>query len=260
MNEIQFESNGTSLFAVEHGEGTPLVMYHGPTADHRAMLPMVGPLSSAHRVICPDARASGRSWYGEALSWDVLADDVVALLDHLGLDKAVIGGASGGTGVAVSAALRHPERVSALVLVTPVYAGRAFGLTDNQKSAFMMMGQVGALVRAQGIEALKVLYQGLPDAIMEQAWAMARSFDPASVAETTRFIAEGSQPFGTVADLARIEAPTFMVPGADPLHPPEISQMYAEHLPSVEVGQAEWGMGGPELVAKLSEFLGGCSA
>src|SRR5688572_15649936 len=84
--EIQFECDGTRLFAVETGQGPPVVFIHGGLADHRAALFRLAPLAATHRLITPDLRGSGRSHYGGELSWDRLADDLAALLTHLEIE------------------------------------------------------------------------------------------------------------------------------------------------------------------------------
>src|ERR1700682_6662463 len=100
MREVWFESAGARLFAVEDGGGRALVMLHGGMATHLASLPLILPLIPPYRVIAPDLRGSGKSWSRGPLSFDQLADDVEALLDHIGADRVVVGGVSGGSGVA----------------------------------------------------------------------------------------------------------------------------------------------------------------
>lgn len=91
----------------------PLVLLHGGAVDHR----MWGPQLSAfpeRRVLAPDARGHGAS--SDADAPYRLADDVVALLDALGVERAVLAGVSMGGGTAVDVALEHPDRCAALVV------------------------------------------------------------------------------------------------------------------------------------------------
>jgi len=131
MYEVWFESEGVRLFAVEDGDGRAIVMLHGGMANHLAALPLIAPLSERCRVIAPDLRGSGRSWSGGPLTFDQLADDVESLLGHIGVDRAVVGGVSGGSGAPLRFALRHAGRIAGLVLVRPVYAGEERGYTDS---------------------------------------------------------------------------------------------------------------------------------
>jgi pimeloyl-ACP methyl ester carboxylesterase len=230
--EIWFASAGTRLFAVESGEGLPIVFLHGGLADHRASLFRVRPLTTSYRVITPDLRGSGRSVHAGGLSWDQLADDVDALLSHLRLERVVVGGVSAGSAVALRFALRHPARVRALVLIAPPYLGSRRGLTGAQRTAFRTMDAHGSRAPAEGIDVLRPLYERLPPATRELALAMLSGFDAASVAATTRFLASGVQPFDEPEELASIEVPALLVPGADPEHPADVCELYAQHLPN----------------------------
>lgn len=238
MREIWFEREGMRLFAVEDGEGRPIVMLHGGMASHVASLPLVAPLISRYRILTPDVRGNGKSWYGGPLTFDQLADDVEALLDHIGADRAVVGGVSGGSGVALRFALRHPSRTAGLVLVKPVYAGEERGYTAAQKQTFLMMDAVASRALDEGIQVLRPMYANLPPEIREKALAMLEGFDAASVVTTSRFIASGAQPFSSAGNLRSLSMPTLLVRGDDPLHPAEVSDLYAENIPNCKVAPA----------------------
>ncbi|HEX6273140.1 MAG TPA: alpha/beta fold hydrolase [Polyangiaceae bacterium] len=228
--ELWFEREGTRLFALEAGRGHPVVFIHGGLADHRAAMFRVGGLAAAHRLLAPDLRGSGRSVYAGALSWDALADDVVALLDHLELDRAVIGGTSMGSGVAIRFALRHRSRATGLILMSPVYPGADRPLPAAASSAMRVMAEAGEQVLTRGVEALRPLFEGLPAPIRDVALQMMLEFDAASVHATTRFLASSTQPLSSARDLASIEASVALLPGTDPQHPPEIAELYGRHL------------------------------
>jgi 3-oxoadipate enol-lactonase len=238
MREIWFEREGTRLLAMEDGEGRPIVMLHGGMASHVASLPLVAPLGSRYRVLTPDVRGNGKSWYGGPLTFDQLADDVEALLDHIGTDRAMVGGVSGGSGAALRFALRHPNRTAGLVLVKPVYAGEERGYTEPQKQTFAMMDSVASRALDEGVQVLRPMYANLPPEIREKALAMLEGFDAASVVTTSRFIASGAQPFTSAADLTALTMPTLVIRGDDPLHPPEVSDLYAENIPNCSVAPA----------------------
>jgi 3-oxoadipate enol-lactonase len=230
--EIQFECDGTKLFAVETGQGTPVVFIHGGLADHRAALFRLAPLAATHRLITPDLRGSGRSHYGGELSWDRLADDVAALLTSLELERAVVGGISMGSAVALRFALRHPRRLGALILMSPVYPGADRPLAAAARTAMRVMADAGRRTAEQGVDALRPLFDALPLPIRDVALEMALSFDPQSVAATTRFLATNAQPMNTARELETIEVPVMVLPGIDPEHPVEVAQLYARHLRS----------------------------
>ena len=227
---VWFERAGSRLFAIDKGHGLPVLFFHGGLADPRASLFHVGGLAAAHRVVMPDLRGSGRSIHAGDLSWDLLADDAAALLDHLGIERAVVGGVSAGSAVALRFALRHPARALGLLLKSPVYAGGDRQLTEAQRAAFRAMEALGRRVLEEGIDVLCPLYERLPEAIREAALEMMRGFDPASVAATTRFLASAVQPFQTLSELGAIAAPALLVPGTDPEHPAEVCALYARYL------------------------------
>ncbi len=96
----------------------PLVLAHGLLMDHEMFAPQIAARPSRLRIITWDARCHGET---EATDdpftyWD-LADDLRGLLDHLGIQRAVIGGMSQGGFVALRFALKYPERVKALILL-----------------------------------------------------------------------------------------------------------------------------------------------
>lgn len=235
MREFSFDSDGVQLFGVEDGEGAAIVMLHGGMADHRAVLPLIAPLRDNYRVVAPDLRGSGRSWNSSALTFDVLVRDAEALLDHLDVEQVVLVGVSSGTGTAMKFALEHPGRLRGLVIVTPVYAGEDRGYTDQQTATFAMMDGLASRAIEEGVGVLRPLYANLPAAIREKAMAMLEEFDPASVVATSRFIASGDQPFASVNMLKSIEVPSLLLRGDDPMHPAEVSDLYAAALPNCYV-------------------------
>jgi pimeloyl-ACP methyl ester carboxylesterase len=235
MREFWFENGGTRLFAVEDGAGPTIIMLHGGLADHRASLPLVAPLAGRFRVVVPDLRASGRSWDSRPLSWDVLADDLTVLMEHLGVSKAVVGGTSGGTGVAVRFALRHPDQVAGLVLVQPAYGGTDHGLTTHQTAAFGYAASLGSRAIEDGVQVLRPLFAQVPPGVRELALAMLDDFDASSVVATTHFLGAGMQPFQSATELRSLDMPVLLVPGDDLLHPAEISALYAENIPHRKV-------------------------
>ena len=107
---IYFEDSG--------GAGLPLTLAHGLLMDHEMFAPQVAALGRDHRVITWDARGHGLTEAERAdfSYWDN-AEDLRALLDHLGIERAVIGGMSQGGFSSLRFALRYPERVIGLVLL-----------------------------------------------------------------------------------------------------------------------------------------------
>jgi pimeloyl-ACP methyl ester carboxylesterase len=118
---MQEKVNGLVMAWDDVGSGPAVVLIHGFPLCRRMWKPQVPALTAAgYRVIACDLRGFGESEsVGSGLSMDLLADDVAALLDHLGIERAVIGGMSMGGYVLLNLIDRHPQRVAAaLFMVT----------------------------------------------------------------------------------------------------------------------------------------------
>ncbi len=120
-----FKYEGYTLAYEQHGpeSGVPVLLMHGILLDSAVNRDLAAPLVAAgFRVILLDLLGHGRSDKAEAtdLRNDFFAEQVVACLDHLSIDKAVIGGLSLGAIVALHVAVQSPQRVRALLIEMPV--------------------------------------------------------------------------------------------------------------------------------------------
>src|ERR671917_424765 len=116
----EFKIDG--LAGEEAGEGVPVVLLHGLTATRRYVVMGSRNLErSGHRVVMYDARGHGRSDPGDAYGYDVLARDLLAVLDDRGIERAVLAGASMGAHTIARLALDRGDRVAGAVLITPAY-------------------------------------------------------------------------------------------------------------------------------------------
>ncbi|HEX6797801.1 MAG TPA: alpha/beta hydrolase [Ktedonobacterales bacterium] len=111
--------NDITLYYEAHGEGEPLVLIPGLSADVSDYARIIAELALHYRVIALDNRGAGRSDKPDILySIEMMADDAAALLDALGFGASHIVGTSMGGRIAVDLALRHPEHVRSLILVS----------------------------------------------------------------------------------------------------------------------------------------------
>ncbi len=108
--------NGVSLYYATIGHGPPVVLLHGGLANSDYWGKQVAALAPRHLVILVDSRGHGRSTRdARPYGYDLMADDVAALLDSLHIAKADVVGWSDGAIVGLDLALRHPERVGKVV-------------------------------------------------------------------------------------------------------------------------------------------------
>ncbi|MEW9700551.1 alpha/beta fold hydrolase [Paenibacillus sp. SI8] len=109
--------NDTHIYVEEQGQGAPVILLHGFPLDHRMWNLQVQALSPSFRVITPDLRGMGQSDVPVTnVSLDQYADDILALMDKLNIQKATLGGFSMGGYIAFILLRKAPERFSALVL------------------------------------------------------------------------------------------------------------------------------------------------
>lgn len=113
------EVNGISLYYERHGAGHPMVLLHGGLGSGEMFGPILPALSEGHEVILPDLQGHGRTAdIDRPLDVRLMADDIAALIDHLGLDRPDVVGFSLGGGVALQTAVKYPSRVRRLVAVS----------------------------------------------------------------------------------------------------------------------------------------------
>jgi 3-oxoadipate enol-lactonase len=140
MNFI--EANGVSLRYVVEGIGKPIVLIHemGGTLESWGLLAPL--LASQRRVIRYDTRGAGFSEKVRGtLSIDTMTDDLVALLDALGItEKVALAGTAVGGAIALHTAFRHPDRVAAVIVSSP-----ATSIPAENRAA--VLGRIDAMER-----------------------------------------------------------------------------------------------------------------
>ncbi|QLQ34962.1 alpha/beta fold hydrolase [Micromonospora robiginosa] len=108
--------NGVRLYVETHGAGRPMILLHGGLGSGEMFAPVLPTLAAGHQVILVDLQGHGRTAdVDRPIDFALMADDIAALIDHLGLDRPDLVGFSLGGGVAMHVAFRHPEKVGRLV-------------------------------------------------------------------------------------------------------------------------------------------------
>lgn len=121
IDDRTISSGSAGLSAHRSGSGPIIVLLHPGVADQRCWRTVARRLESKYSVVTYDRRGFGATTYLEELHDPV--DDLLAVLDDLELDRVHLVGNSVGAGLAINFALRHPDRVSRLVLISAAIAG-----------------------------------------------------------------------------------------------------------------------------------------
>jgi pimeloyl-ACP methyl ester carboxylesterase len=109
--------NGINLYYETQGTGRPLILLHGGLGSGEMFGPILPTLAENHKVIAVDLQGHGRTAdIDRAIDIRLMADDIAALIDHLGLDRPDLVGYSLGGGVAFFTAVKYPDKVGRLVM------------------------------------------------------------------------------------------------------------------------------------------------
>jgi pimeloyl-ACP methyl ester carboxylesterase len=113
-----FVFSGTRFYYESYGAGAPLLLIHGNGESIGSFKGQIGQFASHHRVIAMDSRGQGKSELGAAsLTYDQMAEDTNALLDHLKLRQVDVLGWSDGGIIGLLLTIRHPEKVGRLAVM-----------------------------------------------------------------------------------------------------------------------------------------------
>jgi pimeloyl-ACP methyl ester carboxylesterase len=243
VSELRANSAGAAIDGEVAGEGIPVVLLHGLTATRRYVVMGSKALErGGHRVIAYDARGHGRSSpapHPDAYAYRDLADDLEAVLDAAGVERAVLAGASMGAHTLIRFALDHPDRATALVVATP-----AFDPEEDDPSRFDRWDALSRGLREGGVDGFVAAY-GEPD--VPEPWRdtvakvlrqrLAAHAHPEAVADALQVVPR-SRPFDAWADLHVLDLPVVVVASrdeADPGHPLAVGERYAAEIPGAEI-------------------------
>ncbi len=230
-----FTYRGRSLHYETLGAGQPVVLIHGFSnfgLSWMQQLPLL--VNSGYQVIVPDLYGHGLSAPAEQVtSVEELADDIHALLEHIGTGPAVLCGLSLGGMVALQFALAHPERTRGLVIANSRATFAEPHLKEVVASWIAMLEQPDGAKRrfeaAWPILLNEAFRQSPSGAAVFEMWAaLAARTAGSSLAN----VARGMTSFDVLAQLGAIKAPTLVVSGEhDKLFPPAQSAEVADGIP-----------------------------
>jgi pimeloyl-ACP methyl ester carboxylesterase len=241
---FEVDAGGVTLSGERAGAGVPVVLLHGLTATRRYVVMGSRALErSRHLVVSYDARGHGRSTPASepgAYGYDLLADDLLAVLDALELPRAVLAGASMGAHTALRLALTRPERVAGLVLITPSFEPGA----PRDAESLAGWDALARGLREDGVDGFVRAYDfgKVPDAMRATIATVLRQRlaaheHPLAVADALEAVPR-SHPFERIEQLAALSVPSVVVGSrdeADPGHPLAVAERYAATIPGAEL-------------------------
>ena len=174
--------DGVKLYYEETGSGTPVIFVHEFAGDQLSWEPQVRHFGRRYRAIAYNARGYPPSDVPEAISFysqNRAADDIAAVLDHLGIDRAHVVGLSMGGFAALHFGFRHPAHALSLTV-----AGCGYGAEPSQREQFRAEAEtIAAFIKSQGMAAFADKYAYGPTRVQLE------NKDPRGFAEFKRLLA-----------------------------------------------------------------------
>jgi pimeloyl-ACP methyl ester carboxylesterase len=216
--------------------GTPLVLVHGLLLSHHLFDRLAGHLAGRW-VVAVDVRGHGRSsrpLESYRYSWKLLADDVVAVLDDLGVERAVVGGLSLGAGVALAFAHKYPERTAGMVIEMPV-------LGQSEGFARVVFGVMATTLRLTSFVLGPMFkpFRKLPSPAGPSELKLAADLlrlHPIAAAALIEGLSASELPIHDRGTLAGIAVPTLVIGHRlDPIHDVADAMLLSERIPEAEL-------------------------
>jgi 3-oxoadipate enol-lactonase len=231
-------TDGTRLHFESAGNGAPVVLIHGLSSDHTEWRYVAPALAERYRVISVDVRGHGSSAKPHVpLEVATLADDVVALLDWLQIDKAVLVGLSMGGGISQTTAIRHPERVRALALLST-----SSSFPESTRERFRYRAEVAEREGMAPLIDSMVERWFTPEFMAAHPDEVARTREVVLANDPLAFAAacRANAARDWTGDLGRITCPVLVLAGEqDPGSATGSAKTFGERLPDVEVHVVE---------------------
>lgn len=198
--------NGISLHYTSHGSGIPVIFIHPPLMSGANFEYQVKELSQYFRVISFDIRGHGRSHLSrEKVTYSLIAEDIVSLMDYLELDKAFIAGYSTGGGIALEFMLNYPDRVYGGIVISGM----------SEVSDWQLRNEIRLAIHMSAKGWMKPLALAVSWGNADNPRQFRTFLKETSLAhpKNTKEYYESSLKYNCTADLWKITAPVLLVYG-----------------------------------------------
>ena len=221
---------------IAEGAGIPLVFQHGLGGNLDVAKNMLSGLKNV-RLVCMDARGHGKTPFDETAlpSFNRYADDVIRVLDHLAIERAIVGGISMGAGISLNLATRYPDRVLGLILVRPAWLGEPSPTSLNALAEVARYTSYpDGLERYKATDGYKKLEKEFPGVAVSILGQFTREQSAHTATVFTQVIED--VPVPGLVGLSTIELPCLvLVSDQDPLHPYHFGEVLREAIPNAEL-------------------------
>jgi pimeloyl-ACP methyl ester carboxylesterase len=236
-NLLRINSDGLEIVAETFGAGPPLVFAHGLSGNRHGVRRQLAALADRYRIVIFDQRGHGDSspiTDPARYTPEAMAEDMAAVMDALKIDKAIVGGESMGADTTLTFALRHPGRVTALLLTVP-----AFGETVNSEAPRMieMAGRIQTLGLPAFLAAAREVWRNQffwSEDVIEIVGGTFASHQSDSLATAMRTVMNWTMP--DMEPLRALRCPTCVIAWPDDaLHPLALAERIAALIPRAQL-------------------------
>ncbi|MCR8645354.1 alpha/beta hydrolase [Paenibacillus sp. N1-5-1-14] len=232
---MQVRINRLTLDVTDKGQGPALLLLHGYPLDHRMWEAQIEFFRHTHRVIAPDLRGMGQSeGCSTNINIDQYADDIIALLDELGINRVTVAGFSMGGYVLFALLRKAPSRISAIVLVNTRADSDTLEGQRNRLEASQHLLEHGASSARQAMLSKLLSDTTVHDQpqLVDQVGSWMQEQTPIGLVHAQ--LAMAFRPDST-SMLASIKVPTIVIGGEhDKIIPPALIKQLASSIPNAK--------------------------
>lgn len=221
----------------DDNNGTPFIFLHGLGGDTSQTMGLMAPVKGIRRIAV-DFRGHGKTiefGSSDKFSFQQFSEDVIALANHLGLDKFYLGGISTGAGTALKVALNYPERVSKLVLSRPAWEDRP--QTKDIQEAFRKVYEIlqdDAILDKKTAYRATAIYQKMNALATYAGTTLLGQFDYPYAKKTSEKLIyiPADSPNDSREEWKKITMPTLILASKlDPIHPYDYGLLLNNYIP-----------------------------